>query len=208
MLLILTRLTRARRRLYNGATALPKGVQILKKAKEKLVSMQIDLALHYPIFGAEIPCPHCRQKIPALTLTDTYLCPRHGAFEAEPKTEELVHLQSGRRWRRWDGDWYRQHTHPDGIRFEIHEALDRLYTEGYRATGVIIARRYRELVSAYLERHTSWRGKSDSEPPRLYGLPIEFSSDRAADSRWEVINFDVVKEPGVPVRYPYFRLFE
>ncbi|MGK7914214.1 MAG: TIGR02652 family protein, partial [Prochloraceae cyanobacterium] len=80
--------------------------------------------LQYPIFGPEIYCPHCRQIIPALTLTDTYLCPRHGAFEADPKTGELIHLQSGRHWRRWEGEWYRQHTHPDGIRFEIHEALD------------------------------------------------------------------------------------
>ncbi|QDZ41335.1 TIGR02652 family protein [Euhalothece natronophila Z-M001] len=141
----------------------------------------MDPALHYPIFGAEIQCPHCRQTIPALTLTDTYLCPRHGAFEADPKTEELVHLQSGRCWRMWEGEWYRQHTHPDGIRFEIHEALDRLYTEGYRATRVIIARRYKDLVSSYLEKHRS---------------------------RWGVINFDLEKEQGVPVRYPYFRLFE
>lgn len=163
--------------------------------------------LHYPIFGPEIQCPHCRQVIPALTLTDTYLCPRHGAFEAEPETEELIHLQSGRHWRRWNGQWYRQHTHPDGIRFEIHEALDKLYTQGYRATKVIIAKRYRELVSAYLERSKPWRGTSD-QGPRLYGLPVEFSPDSPEEPCWEVINFDLEKEPGVPVRYPYFRLFE
>jgi hypothetical protein len=52
----------------------------------------MDLALQYPVFGPEIICPHCRQIIPALTLTDTYLCSRHGAFEADPKIEELVHL--------------------------------------------------------------------------------------------------------------------
>ena len=63
------------------------------------------------------------------------LVSRHGAFEADPDSKELVHLQSGRHWRQWDGEWYRQHNHPDGIRFEIHEALDRLYTEGYRARG-------------------------------------------------------------------------
>ena len=102
----------------------------------------IEVVLQYPMFGPEIQCPHCRQTIPALTLTDTYLCPRHGAFEADPKTGELVHLQSGRHWRRWEDEWYRQHTHPDGIRFEIHEALDRLYTQGYRATRVIVAQRY------------------------------------------------------------------
>lgn len=165
--------------------------------------------LHYPIFGPEIQCPHCRQIIPALTLTDTYLCTRHGAFEADPKTEELIHLQSGRHWRRWNEKWYRQHTHPDGIRFEIHEALDKLYTQGYRATKVIIASRYRELVSAYLERSKPWRGNADSsQGPRLYGLPVEFSCDSPEDPCWDVINFDLEKEPGVPVRYPYFRLFE
>ncbi len=163
--------------------------------------------LQYPIFGPDIPCPHCRQIIPALTLTDTYLCPRHGAFEADPKTGELVHLQSGRYWRRWNDEWYRQHNHPDGIRFEIHEALDRLYTQGYRATKVIIARRYQELVSAYLERNSSWRGSTESIP-RLYGLPVEFSPETLEDPCWEVINFDLEKEPGVPKRYPYFRLFE
>ena len=168
----------------------------------------INPALQYPIFGPEIQCPHCRQAIAALTLTDTYLCPRHGAFEADPKTEELVHLQSGRHWRRWENEWYRQHTHPDGIRFEIHEALDRLYTQGYRATRVIIAQRYRELMSPYLERSTPWRGPSDSAKPRLYGLPVEFGPDPAQDPCWDVINFTLEKEPGVPIRYPYFRLFE
>jgi len=165
-------------------------------------------ALQYPIFGPEISCPHCRQQIPALTLTDTYLCPRHGAFEVEPNSGELVHLQSGRHWREWEGEWYRQHTHPDGIRFEIHEALDRLYTQGYRATRVIIAKRYQELISAYLERSTPWRNDTDTTQPRLYGLPVEFSPDAKDQPCWDVINFDLEKEQGVPVRYPYFRLFE
>lgn len=102
-----------------------------------------------PIFGPEIRCPHCRQWVAALTLTDTYLCQRHGAFEADPETETLVHLQSGRRWRLWEDNWYRQHTHPDGIRFEIHEELDRLHTQGYRATRVVVAERYRELISTF-----------------------------------------------------------
>jgi uncharacterized protein (TIGR02652 family) len=168
----------------------------------------INTGLQYPIFGPEIQCPHCRQVISALTLTDTYLCPRHGAFEVDPKTEELVHLPSGRCWRRWENEWYRQHTHPDGIRFEIHEALDRLYTEGFRATKVIIANRYRELVSAYLERSSPWRGNGDTKVPRLYGLPVVFSSESEEEPCWEVINFDLEKEPGIPVRYPYYRLFE
>ncbi|MGB0563422.1 MAG: TIGR02652 family protein [Spirulinaceae cyanobacterium] len=169
----------------------------------------INPVLQYPIFGAEINCPHCRQVIPALTLTDTYLCPRHGAFEADPKTSELVHLQSGRHWRQWEGEWYRQHTHPDGIRFEIHEALDRLYTQGYRATKVVIAQRYKELVSAYLERSGPWRPQETStRSPRLYGLPVAFSEGGEEAPEWDVINFRLEKEPGIPVRYPYFRLFE
>lgn len=165
--------------------------------------------LQYPIFGPEIKCPHCRQAIPALTLTDTYLCPRHGAFEANPETRELVHLQSGRHWRRWNSKWFRQHTHPDGIRFEIHEALDKLYTQGYRATKVIIATRYQSLMSGYLERSSPWRsGTSEVTSGRLYGLPVDFSPDPQEEPRWDVINFDLEKEPGVPVRYPYFKLFD
>ncbi|MGV2827807.1 TIGR02652 family protein [Myxosarcina sp. GI1(2024)] len=160
-------------------------------------------SLQYPIFGSEISCPHCRKTIPALTLTDTYLCSRHGAFEADPKTKELVHLPSGRRWRLWQDCWYRQHTHPDGIRFEIHEALDRLYTEGYRATKVIIANRYRELVSAYLERAHPWRENIDHKTPKLYGLPVAFSPESLDEPRWEIINFSLEKEPGVPRNYPY-----
>ncbi len=181
-----------------------------------MTAMMNLLAHQYPVFGPEIRCPHCRQAIPALLLTDAYICPRHGAFEADPKTEELVLVQSGRHWRLWDDEWYRQHTHPDGIRFEIHEALDRLYTQGFRATRVIIARRYQPLISSYFERSNSWRGGPEGTPtpqPRLYGLPVEFSPDDAEaeaepDPSWSVINFDLVKEPGTPTRYPYFRLLE
>ncbi|AFZ54607.1 TIGR02652 family protein [Cyanobacterium aponinum UTEX 3222] len=164
--------------------------------------------LQYPIFGPQIKCPHCRQTIDALTLTDSYLCPRHGAFEANPETEVLVHLQSGRQWRLWEHKWYRQHTHPDGIRFEIHEALDRLYTEGYRATKVIIAERYHNLISSYLDKGNNWQGNQESKLYKLYGLPVEFSHKSDAEPCWEVINFVLEKEKGTPSRYPYFRLFE
>lgn len=182
---------------YNGA------------ASKRPFAAQTDMesGLQNPIFGPEIKCPHCRQAIPALTLTDTYLCPRHGAFEADPNTGKLVHLQSGRHWRCWEGEWYRQHTHPDGIRFEIHEALDRLYTQGYRAKRVIVAKRYQDLISTYLERNASQRD-AQSGAPKLYGLPIEFSPDPEEEPCWAVINFDVEKEPGIPARYPYFQLFE
>ena len=166
----------------------------------------MNFAFQYPIFGPEIQCPHCRQTIPALTLTDTYLCSRHGAFEADPETSELVHLQSSRHWCLWDGEWYRQHTHPDGIRFEIHDALDKLYTQGYRATKVIIAERYRDRIASYLDCHHPWANETDATTSRLFGLPVAFSSESPDEPRWKVINFDLEKEPGIPVQYPYFRM--
>jgi len=162
----------------------------------------------YPIYGPEIRCPHCNQPIPALTLTDSYLCSRHGVFESDPETKELVHLQSGRHWRQWENKWYRQHTHPDGIRFEIHEALDRLYTQGFRATQVTIAHRYRQLINAYFERSAPWQGQSEQGGPRLYGLPVVFSSAPEAEPYWEVINFELEKEPGVPAQRGYSRLLD
>jgi uncharacterized protein (TIGR02652 family) len=115
-------------------------------------------------------------------------------------------LQSGRRWRQWEDNWFRQHTHPDGIRFEIHEELDRLHTQGFRATQVIVAERYRELISTFLERTTPWRAEDAKH--RLYGLPVDFSGSEENDGRWSVINFELVKEPGQPLKYPYFRLFD
>ncbi len=175
---------------------------------------------YFPIFGPEILCPHCHQPIAALTLTDTYLCQRHGAFEADPKTEELVHLQSSRRWRQWQEAWYRQHTHADGIRFEIHEELDRLHAQGLRATRILVAQRYRELLSGSLERTwgteegpRSWSEKRTRETTgertnprfRLYGLPVEFST---TEQRWTIINFELHKEPGTPNRERYFRIFD
>jgi uncharacterized protein (TIGR02652 family) len=166
----------------------------------------MNAAFQYPIFGPDIQCPHCRQTIPALTLTDSYLCPRHGAFEANPETMELIHLQSGRNWCRWEGEWYRQHTHPDGIRFEIHDALDKLYTQGFRATKVIVADRYRELISSYLERSLSIVGNKDASKYRLFGLPVEFSPAATEEPCWATINFDLEKEPGIPIQYPYFRM--
>ena len=175
----------------------------------------LESSLHYPIFGAEIVCPHCRQTIQALALTDSYLCDRHGAFEADPDTEILVHLQSNRQWKQWEGKWYRQHTHPDGIRFEIHEALDRLYTKGFRATKLIIASRYEMLVSRSLElraSQASFSGKPDqpsqtSKVPVLYGLPVTFSDqDENPDEKWKIVNFELETEPGVPHRYPYHYL--
>ncbi|MEO0374384.1 MAG: TIGR02652 family protein, partial [Cyanobacteria bacterium P01_A01_bin.17] len=94
------------------------------------------------------------------------------------------------------------------IRFEIHEALDRLYAQGQRATRVIIAHRYQQLISAYLERTTPWSGPSDDHKPCLYGLPVVFSPDSETAPRWQVINFDLEHEPGAPVHSPYSRFFE
>jgi uncharacterized protein (TIGR02652 family) len=177
----------------------------------------MNFAFQHPIFGPEIQCPHCRQIIPALTLTDTYLCDRHGAFEANPETSQLVHLQSSRNWCRWEDEWYRQHTHPDGIRFEIHDALDKLYTQGYRATKVIIAQRYRDSIAGYLVGEfspTENLSSSDCHPltapseppkPRLFGLPVEFSPTPTEEPCWAVINFLLEKEVGIPIQYPYFR---
>ncbi|MEM9087295.1 MAG: TIGR02652 family protein [Cyanobacteria bacterium P01_F01_bin.53] len=169
-------------------------------------------ASQYPIYGPEIQCPHCRQSIPALLLTDSYLCTRHGAFEANPETEALVHVQSGRHWRRWQDQWHRQHTHPDGIRFEIHEELDRLYTQGLRATRVVIAARYEKLMMPYLEHGVPSVRQGDREDaakvPKLYGLPVAFSESATGDPRWDVINFDLETEPGVPTQYRYLKIFE
>jgi uncharacterized protein (TIGR02652 family) len=187
----------------------------------------MNFAFQHPIFGPEIQCPHCRQIIPALTLTDTYLCDRHGAFEANPETHQLVHLQSSRNWCRWEDEWYRQHinadgiVNADGIRFEIHDALDKLYTQGYRATKVIIAQRYRESIASYLIGKSSSAENlagdlslndnclptAPSEPPkpRLFGLPVEFSPTPIEEPCWAVINFTLEKEIGIPIQYPYFR---
>jgi uncharacterized protein (TIGR02652 family) len=156
-------------------------------------------ALHYPRFGTEIACPHCQRLIPALVLTDTYICPRHGAFEVDIDTQELVHLQSNRRWQMWEQKWYRQHTHPDGIRAEIHESLDQMYKQGYRVTKVMIAQRYAKIVGSYLD------SSSDRHTLQLFGLLIEFSPSAKDEPRWQVINFDLTKEPGIPALY-HFRL--
>ncbi len=158
----------------------------------------------YPIFGSEIKCPHCQQIIPALILTDTYLCPRHGAFEVQRNCQDLVHLQSDRHWRLWNGEWYRQHTHPDGLSFEIHESIDRLYTQGYRAIEVTIAYRYIDLVRPYLENSSI---NSSANVQSLYGLSVNFSSPEEQEPCWGIINFELKKELGVPKGYPYFRSF-
>jgi hypothetical protein len=73
---------------------------------------------------------------------------------------------------------------------------------------VIIAKRYQDLMNTYLERSAPWQGQSEGDKPRLYGLPVDFSPDPNDEPCWDVINFDLEKEPGPPTRYPYFRMFE
>jgi uncharacterized protein (TIGR02652 family) len=163
------------------------------------------LAFSYPLYGPSIHCPHCQQSIAALTLTDTYLCHRHGAFEANAEHQELVHLQSGRRWRQWDGLWFRQHTHVDGIRFEIHEELDKLRNRGMRATQIRVSARYQALLMPYLDQGSQRRDSAGHL--RLYGLPVVFCApDRSPTSgqlcRWEVINFELGQEYDPNLRKP------
>jgi hypothetical protein len=63
-------------------------------------------------------------------------------------------------------------------------------------------------VSSYLERTHPWRESNEIKSPKLYGLPVVFSPEPLDDPCWDVINFSLEKEPGAPLRYPYFRLFE
>ncbi|MEO1403170.1 MAG: DUF2396 family protein, partial [Cyanobacteria bacterium J06635_1] len=51
-------------------------------------------------------------------------------------------------------------------------------------------------------------GQVDMATPRLYGLPVEFSPSPEVEPQWEVINFDLEKEPGVPTHYRYLKFFE
>jgi len=157
----------------------------------------------YPIFGAEIHCPQCHRMIPALFLTDTYICPKHGAFEANPNTNELIHIQSGRSWLQWENQWHRQHLHPDSLRFEIAEALDRLYRKGYRARQIVIANRYQELLTPSLENHSDWFQPFYFVKYQLYGVPVQFSPDPLVETRWQIINFEFETELGEPKNYAY-----
>ena len=74
-----------------------------------------------PPLGETIRCPCCDRLSPALVLTNAYLCPRHGLFEvgaeengskksgskksgskkSGSKKNEVIHLDSGRKWRFW-----------------------------------------------------------------------------------------------------------
>jgi uncharacterized protein (TIGR02652 family) len=151
--------------------------------------------LQYPFFGSEINCPHCDKQIPALILTDAYLCNRHGAFEVE--SQNLVHLQSGRSWQRWEDRWYRQHTHPDSLIAEIQDALDDMYRQGWRVTKIAIAQRYQDLISPFLNSTEGFNeGFDNKEAVLLFGVSLEFKSE--CEIRWQVINFELIKQQGIP----------
>jgi hypothetical protein len=67
-----------------------------------------------------------------------------------------------------------------------------------------LANRYRDLMRNHLEKGAPWI--AEGEPPRLLGLPVIFSSPATEQPCWETINFELEKEPGIPVHYPYFRM--
>ena len=79
-----------------------------------------------PSLGETIRCPCCDLLIPALVLTNAYLCPRHGLFEVGSKEDEVIHLDSGRRWQSWQGHWHRQHQQIESLRIELFAALEHL----------------------------------------------------------------------------------
>jgi hypothetical protein len=60
-----------------------------------------------------------------------------------------------------------------------------------------------------LERTTPWSSSGEGTGlPRLYGLPVEFSPEATEDPQWNVINFSLDQEPGVPNHSPYSRFFD
>jgi hypothetical protein len=71
---------------------------------------------------------------------------------------------------------------------------------------VIIADRYRSLIDGYLTQGIPWKNSPEPKIPKLYNLPVEFSPQSTIAPCWEVINFELVKEPGIPEEYPYFRV--
>ena len=157
----------------------------------------------FPPLGETIRCPCCDLLIPALVLTNAYLCPRHGLFEVGSKKNEVIHLDSGRRWRSWQGHWYCQHQQVESLRAELFSMLAHLHHQGFHATGITLAQRYRELVTPYLESGSDWFRQIYCGKLRLYGLPVTFQPETQADSRWQVISFELTQIPGSPKTYAY-----
>ncbi|MEL6249677.1 MAG: TIGR02652 family protein [Cyanobacteria bacterium J06627_15] len=156
-----------------------------------------------PPLGETIRCPCCDRAIPALVLTNAYLCPLHDLFEVGLTDNGIIHLDSGRHWRSWQGQWYRQHQQVESLRAEIFAALDHLHHQGFHATGITLAQRYRELVTPYLESGSDWFRQIYCGKLRLYGLSVTFQPEAQVDSRWQVISFELIKVPGSPKTYAY-----
>ncbi|MEO1296654.1 MAG: TIGR02652 family protein [Cyanobacteria bacterium J06636_16] len=157
-----------------------------------------------PALGAAIRCPCCHRSMPALVLTNAYLCPRHGLFEVITAEDGIIHLDSGRYWRDWQGQWYRQHQQIESLRTEIFAALDHLHHQGFYATGITLAQRYRDLVTPYVDSRSDWFRQIYYGKLRLFGLPVTFQPDTQTGSRWQVIAFEFAQAPGLPKTYPYF----
>ena len=161
-----------------------------------------------PPLGETIRCPCCDLTIPALVLTDAYLCSRHGLFEVGSEENgftknDVIHLDSGRQWRFWQGQWHCQHQQIESLRTEIFAALDHLHHQGFHATRITLAQRYRELVTPYLESGSDCFRRIYYGKLRLYGLPVTFQPETQADYRWQVISFELTKAPGSPKNYAY-----
>ncbi|MEL6162040.1 MAG: TIGR02652 family protein [Cyanobacteria bacterium J06627_32] len=162
------------------------------------MSLDSLLPVLLPVLGETIRCPCCDQPIPALVLTNAYLCPRHGLFEVGSEENEVVHLDSGRRWQSWQGHWYRQHQQIESLRAELFAALDHLHHQGLHASGITLAQRYRELATPYLESGSDWFRQIYYGKLRLYGLPVTFQPATQTNSRWRVISFELTKIPSSP----------
>lgn len=72
----------------------------------------------------------------------------------------------------------------------------------------MIADRYKQLMLPYLEHGAPWQSQGHEKIPKLYGLPVGFSEPATVVPRWDIINFDLEKEPGVPTQYRYLKIFE
>ena len=156
-----------------------------------------------PPLGETIRCPCCDRPILALVLTNAYLCPRHGLFEVGADENEVIHLDSGRRWQSWQGHWYRQHQQIESLRDELLATLAHLHHQGFHATKITLAQRYRELVTPFLESGSNWFHQIYYGKLRLYGLPVTFQPETEVDSRWQIISFELTKVPGSPKTYTY-----
>jgi len=164
----------------------------------------VSLGSLLPAFGETIRCPCCHRSIPALVLTNAYLCPRHGLFEVSAAEDDIIHLDSGRYWRCWQGQWIRQHQQIESLRTEIFAALEHLHHQGFHATEITLAQRYRALVTPHLESRSDWFRQLYYSKLRLFGLPVTFQPDTQAGSRWQVIAFELARQLGAPKTYSYF----